>query len=337
VLVFPHSDVCGYRGFAYRQINTTYMNGVLIRQTTVHEIGHLLGLSHSRSLWCGDGRTVAPLAECHSTEYGDTTDVMSNYDGHFNAYQKERLGWLGYGVSPSLDAVTASGIYPLEPYEPPGAGPKALKIVKDIQPPDPGVPADVADTTYYYLEYRSDPSRRQGVMLHMGTDTNPAAIYLLDGTPSPSSFQQPEIPVGQTFRDPVAGIRVTPVITDSGGAAVSVVFGPSACGRAYPVVSVTPQASAWVKAGSTVSFAMMLTNRATADCGASTFSIAEVLPAGWGGHLSRTSVSLNPGASAQITAKATSPGSEAPGFYPVRLTATNANEAAFGGGSSPTY
>ena len=44
--------------------------------------------------------------------------------GPFNAFQKERLGWLGFGVSPPITKVTQSGAYPLDDYEGLGTSPK---------------------------------------------------------------------------------------------------------------------------------------------------------------------------------------------------------------------
>ena len=63
-----------------------------------HEMGHNFGLYHSHSLDCG---TVAIAAGgCVASDYGDIFDMMgsSNTTPHFNAFQKERLGWLNAGV-----------------------------------------------------------------------------------------------------------------------------------------------------------------------------------------------------------------------------------------------
>src|SRR5262249_62060378 len=73
-----------------------------------HELGHNLGLYHSHRLVC-DGVPVGP--NCTSAEYGDPFDVMGYADLlHFNAVQKELLGWLNYGGSPPTTTVTASGV-----------------------------------------------------------------------------------------------------------------------------------------------------------------------------------------------------------------------------------
>ncbi|MDH3475713.1 MAG: hypothetical protein OEM59_18700, partial [Rhodospirillales bacterium] len=68
-----------------------------------HEVGHGLGLYHSHSLDCG---TTPIGGSCTSSEYGDIVDLMGSlHAAHFNAFQKERLGWLGYGASPPLNVV----------------------------------------------------------------------------------------------------------------------------------------------------------------------------------------------------------------------------------------
>ena len=47
---------------------------------------------------------------------------------HFNAVQKELLGWLNYGGSPPITTVQTSGVYTIEPFETAGSNPKALKV-----------------------------------------------------------------------------------------------------------------------------------------------------------------------------------------------------------------
>lgn len=88
-------------------------------------MGHNFGLYHSQSLDCG---TVTLGTSCASQEYGDTLDIMGYAVYHFNAFQKERLGWLDYGSSPPLTTVSAAGTYTIAPYETEGSASKALRI-----------------------------------------------------------------------------------------------------------------------------------------------------------------------------------------------------------------
>jgi len=141
-----------------------------------HEMGHNFGLHHSRSNTCD-------ASGCLIDEYGDDHDIMGAVTGHFNAYQKERLGWLDQGSSPSIQAVTGSGQYALEPYATPNGGlPKALRILKST----------VGSTnTYLYAEARtqtgSDASLAPGVVIHTGVDNDGTQIYLQDLKPSTST------------------------------------------------------------------------------------------------------------------------------------------------------
>ena len=111
VYAFP-SNGCGWWGLgtvggypSMAWINGSFQNGVV-----AHEMGHNLGLYHSHALECG-AATIA--ASCSSVDYGDILDVMGSAvpPKHFNAAQKERLGWLGYGASPPITTVQSSGVY----------------------------------------------------------------------------------------------------------------------------------------------------------------------------------------------------------------------------------
>src|SRR5262249_58120038 len=81
---------------------------------------------HPQALGCG---TVRCGGSCSSIEYGDSFDTMGpTTASHFNAVQKDLLGWLDYGVSPPITQVTASGTYTIDPLETPGTNPKAIKV-----------------------------------------------------------------------------------------------------------------------------------------------------------------------------------------------------------------
>ena len=125
VYAFPESP-CAWWGLGTVGGNPSkaWVHGMGATHTgnVTHEIGHNLGLYHSHALECGSG-TIGP--NCISMEYGDPFDVMGGaFLVHFNAAQKDRLGWLGYGASPPITTVTTSGLYTIDPYESPGSNPR---------------------------------------------------------------------------------------------------------------------------------------------------------------------------------------------------------------------
>ncbi|MBU1103838.1 MAG: hypothetical protein KJ600_04750 [Nanoarchaeota archaeon] len=117
-------------------IGPPFNNGVC-----AHEFGHGMGLRHANILSCGN-ETISD--ECMSLEYFDIFDTMgwAWYNQHFNAYYKEKIGWL---ESNNVQEITSPGTYVIEPLEVPGDGVKALKI-------------PIGEGLYqgfdFYLEYR---------------------------------------------------------------------------------------------------------------------------------------------------------------------------------------
>jgi Gametolysin peptidase M11 len=175
VFFFP-KNACSWSGAATVGGNPSksYINGSFSQRVVSHELCHNLGLYHSKALECGAAVTGT---SCSAIEYGDTVDVMGSAStGHFNAFKKERLGWLAYGISPPLITVTELGTYPLDVLEPPGA--KALKILKSTDP-------TTGKQTFYYLEYRhalgqdtflkSNANVINGVVFHLGRWAPPTA------------------------------------------------------------------------------------------------------------------------------------------------------------------
>ncbi len=154
-----------------------WINGNFVLKVVGHEMGHNLGLYHSHSMDCG---SVVLGGTCTASEYGDTLDIMGNpSSGHFNAFQKERLGWLNYGASPPITAVQGDGVYTLEPYETQTAGAKALKILQATDP-------TTGKRTWYYVEYRqaigfdgflsSYGNVTNGVVIHQGSESSASSI-----------------------------------------------------------------------------------------------------------------------------------------------------------------
>jgi hypothetical protein len=210
--------------------------------TVDHELGHAFGLWHSHLLDCGTSATIG--STCTVWEYGDILDTMGasqTASPQYNSFQKERLGWLNYGTSPSITTVQTSGTYVIDTYELAGPGPNALKILKSTDP-------TTGAKTWYYIEARQavgfdafltngtclpcwNQTVTNGALVHIGTDGNGSSGDLLDMTPATPTYYgwfDPSLAAGQTFQDPAAGVTITTDWVTSTQAAVTVQFGGTA-------------------------------------------------------------------------------------------------------------
>jgi hypothetical protein len=249
IYAFPQNAACGWLGLSTVGGNPSqaWINGSLQVRVVAHEFGHGLGLWHSHALDCGT-QTLAPIIQsvyppppgtCVVIEYGDVVDTMGGPIGfsaaaHFNAFQKERLGWLNSGASPPITTVLTEGTYRLDAYELAGSGPKALKILKSRDP-------STGQRTWYYVESRhaigfdafltndwnvaNSTNVLNGVLIHTGSESSGDSSYLLDLTPATDSFWDPALVVGQTFDDPDTGVTMTTEWVTRTEAAVTVRFG----------------------------------------------------------------------------------------------------------------
>lgn len=329
VYAFPLNS-CGWWGLGTVGGNPSqaWVNGIFENGVAAHELGHNFGLFHSHSLECG---SVPIGGTCSSMEYGDSLDVMgsSTPPRHFNAVQKERLGWLNYGSSPPITTVLSSGVYQIEPYEPVGSNPKALKVRSPFG-------------DWYYLEFRQatgfdagiSSNVSNGVVMHY-TDGNANGIYLLDMTPATVTWSDPALVVGQSFTDAGAGITISPISVSAAGAAVNVTVG-SSCVRRNPTVSVSP-GSQQASAGATVSYTVAVSNNDDAGCGASGYSAQATAPSGWTRTFGASTLTISPGATLSTSLQVTSPAGVAAGSYTIAPAASNMAQPSYTGAASATY
>ena len=352
VYFFPQNNACGFSGASQVGGNPSqsWINDTLSPYVINHEMGHAFGLWHSHWLDCGS--TATTCSNGTIVEYGDDLDTMGLAPSpHFNAFQKERLGWLGYGSSPSIQTVTTSGTYTINPYELGGSGPNALKILKSTD-------STTGAKTWYYLEQRQaigfdafltngtcsqcyTQNETTGVLFHLGTDGNGDSSELIDMTPATSSsgYFDDSLVVGQTFQDSTAGVTFTPTAVSSTGATVQITMsgnGP-ACAAAAPSVSVSPSQSQYVAPGTAVTFTLTVTDKDSSSCAPAIFNLSGTVPSGWAGVLSTGALSLSPGKSGSATLSVTSPVGTADGSYNVGVSAANSSASSYSNSAAATY
>ncbi len=310
-----------------------------------HEFGHNLGLSHSHSLNCG-AATIG--SSCLSIEYGDPADAMGLNlgglgTGHFNAFQKDYLGWFNSANSPLISEVLTSGTFTLAPFETIGTAVKALKVLKSTDPV-------TGLRSWYYVEYRSPygfdsflaslntgtydqysmGNYTKGVLIHSGTDTDRESSQLLDMNPGPVAGTNYEIlhnealEVGKKFIDGDRGISISTLSTD-GTATVSVSFGPPVCVTANPFIRVSPaEGTMGLMPGANGAYQILIKNSDNSICANSIYDLSlAALPTGWAASFSNSSVELAPGASALVTVTLTSPISALSGTQYFSVKASN--------------
>ncbi|HEV8441398.1 MAG TPA: zinc-dependent metalloprotease family protein [Methylomirabilota bacterium] len=325
IFAFP-SNACGWWGLgsvggypSQAWINGSFQNGVV-----AHEVGHNFGLYHSHALECG-ASTIG--SSCSNVEYGDVLDVMgsSSPPKHFNAVQKELLGWLNYGSSPPITTVQSSGVYTIDPYESVGSNPKALKV-------------KTPSGDWYYVEYRqaigfdasavsSSANVKNGVVLHLWSQQNPNGIYLLDMTPSTDSWSDPALDLNMTFTDSAAGISFVPAwINGTAGVTVTVGGGGgSTCTRKSPTVTVSP-AQQQGAPGTTLNYSVSITNNDT-GCAASSFTQQATAPGGWTASFTAATLTIAPGAKASTTLQVKSSAFTSDGAYTISVSSLNQQAA----------
>ena len=325
----------------------TFVNGPagFVLRIVAHELGHAFGLQHSDALDCD----VSPLGNtCSTIGYGDPADTMGG-EGHFNAFQKERLGWLGAAGTPPVTTVSSNGRYAIDRYETTGSAPKALKVLKSTDPVT-GI------KTWYYIEYRQAigfdallagrGNLTTGVIVRTGQLNGGLGVsQSLDMTPDSDAslmyeLQDAALGVGRSFIDPASGVTISLAAADANGATIDVSFGggPPAptCTRATPVLSVTGPATA-VAAGSTVNYTLSLTNKDSSACSATLFNLARSVPSGWSGMLAAGSLSLSPGTTSSTTLSVTSASNAAAGGYAVGVGVSSSVGSPHTANASATY
>jgi len=303
VYVLPKENPCSWAGLATLGGSPSQAWIFLCDAADVygHEIGHNLGMNH---------------AATPNFDYGDVSDIMglSGYGlRRVNAPHHEQMGWF----SPDhVLTITAGGIYDLAPLEvdPSNAlDPQILKIAK----PDTG--------EYYYLSYRQqlgfdatlNTYYLDGLNVHRYKgDASASRTYFLD-----------VLADGESFVDSANGITVTQMSHNNDYLTLQVEFdgvNPT-CTVMAPTMSVSPQSQGGA-AGTTLAYAVSVSNADSANCEASAFSLDRNIPGGWTGTFSTTTLILLPGQTGQATLYVTSADDAFPTTYGLSLVVSDASE-----------
>jgi len=333
VYAFPQAGGCTWWGLGSVGGNPSraWINGSLQLRVAAHELGHNLGLWHSHSLDCG---AAVIGGTCTSSDYGDVLDVMGSSSYHFNAFQKERLGWLNYGASPPITSAITNGSYPIYPIETLGNNPKAVKILKSTN-------TSTGKSAYYYAECRqpigfdaglsSNANVLNGLVIHTGDEASGNSSYLLDMTPGTTSWNDPALVTGLSFTDPASGVTMTSEVPCSNtlNGNIGVTIGAIACVRANPDLTISPTANQSITAGGSAAYTLSVKNNDNSGCATGNFNLTAAPPSGWGVALGITSLAIAPGATASTTMTVTAPTSAADGIYQTLAKVIH--------GAAPTY
>lgn len=326
VYAFPNSNGCGWWGLGSVGGNPSrsWINGSFQLRVVAHEMGHNLGLWHSHSWDCG---AAIIGGTCTSSDYGDTLDVMGSSSNHFNAFQKERLGWLNYGASPPISTANTSGSYPIYPFETIGNSPKAVKIVKSTD--------SSGRRAYYYAECRrpigfdsglsSNANVLNGFVIHTGDEASGNSSYLLDMTPATASWSDPALVVGMSFNDPASGVTISADVpcTDNLNGNIGVTIGPIACVRGAPDITINPTTNQAISAGGSANYTLSVKNNDNSGCATGTFNLTATPVSGWGATLGNPALSIAPGASVNTTLTVSAPSGAADGIYQTAATVSH--------------
>jgi uncharacterized membrane protein len=105
------------------------------------------------------------------------------------------------------------------------------------------------------------------------------------------------------------------------------------CTRAAPTLSASPSRQGG-SAGTQLSYSLSVTNKDRGSCTASTLTLGRILPSGWSGTISPSTVTLGPGQSAAAKLSVTAATTALPGTYEVAVQAVDGTTTGHTGSSA---
>ncbi|MCG9711728.1 NEW3 domain-containing protein [Shewanella insulae] len=337
VYMLPQNNSCGWQGQGTvgGSPSRAWINGELNLKIIGHELGHNLGLKHAK------GRSCNSDGSCFVSTYGDKLDIVGRSEGHFNVFNKQRLGWL---TAERGEIITAGvdGSYQLEPYEKTTQGQaKGLKVRR-------GTDATTGEPLYYYLEYRQGTGFdsflagkpvTDGVLLHYNeSNSDINSSILIDVTPRSGSddLADAALVTGQSYNDADAGVTITTEWADSSGVGVNISYSEQqSCIAAQPSIELASSSSVWAEPGETVPYSVTLTNNDSVECGSSNYNVSAQVASSW--NATQQTVSLAPGQSTTVSISVTSSMTVTDGFYDVTIEGLNTTDSRYQASTTATY
>ncbi len=287
VYILPKQNSCGWYGAATLggSPSKAWITQCDMKDTIAHELGHNFGMGH---------------AGTPTGSYSDTSDIMGYSGGNIlrqiNGPHQEQMGWRD---PQQVIEITTDGIYDIAPLELNtniAAAPQLLKILK----PDTG--------EWYYLSYRQalgfDQSLFSGYL-------SGVSIHQHAGNGSTSKTVWIDTLINdENFTDTVNGVAITQTSHNADTVSIEVTFA-NTCSRHAPTVNLTPPSQTDI-AGSTLSYAVTITNNDTANCSDSSWELSTQKPAEWSDSLTSSDamtaniISITPGSSASVNWQVTS-------------------------------
>ena len=262
--VTPINASCGWTGLAYMPGRQSWVQACTATGVFSHELGHNLALHH---------------AATPTQEYGDNSDPMGGAMpvGH-NGANRVMAGWQPSGTVTDVASSGSFGIATLSNSSLTGTA-QVLRLPK----PDTGEQYYVSMRQQIGFDAVLEWTFANTISIHRATGSLPTKTYLMQ-----------VLNPGQSFTDAANGITISHQGVSGGVANVGVSLGGALCSRQPPTVSVTPS-SQTMPAGSSLNYSVTVQNNNSAACGASSFNLAQVLPAGLNGTLSASSLAISPG------------------------------------------
>ena len=236
-----------------------------------HELGHNLGLyEHANSLHCGENINVG---SCLHEEYGNYFSIMGHYyyGLHFDAFQKEKLGW----IDPREEVIiTAPGEYALDSLEEKKSSVKLGQIIISRNP-----------YRALYLEHRKAvgfdakldrkdlADNQKGLFIYDVKDDGGTEANLLDMTPSGTSGGDQFVTLNgnSVWNDRSDGIVIGPVSSFGNQIRFSVDFTTPECIKSPPR-SYVPNSP--IAGAESVFVILKVINNNSWSCGAPQFDVS---------------------------------------------------------------